>query len=226
MRQNSYATSLFDQLKNACSRQWREYTHHDFVNRIGDGSLPIESFRYYLIQDYLFLIHFSRAWALAAYKSDSVADMQWASEILHSTLNTEMSLHVEFSARYGVSQAEMESADEALPNLAYTRFVMDAGLSGDLLDLYVALLPCVAGYAEIGNRLALEHESGLPDNPYREWIEMYSSEEYQTITLRSISLLEKLSQARGGNARIEPLARTFQKATELETGFWDMCYGQ
>lgn len=224
MNKNLYAASLFDQLKRACVDEWNAYCHHDFVNEIGEGTLPIESFRYYLEQDYIFLVHFSRAWALAVYKSSSVAEMQWATEILHSTINTEMSLHVGFSERFGVSQEQLENTKEAQANLAYTRFVLDKGLAGDLLDLYVALMPCVVGYAEIGNRLSLEYDSVLADNPYREWIEMYSSEEYQTLAIKSISVLERICRERGGMSRIDELKATFRSATVLEEGFWSLCY--
>ncbi|MXW47302.1 MAG: thiaminase II [Gammaproteobacteria bacterium] len=224
MNKNLYATSIFDQLKRACADEWEDYCHHDFVNEVGAGTLPIESFRYYLEQDYIFLIHFSRAWALAVYKSSSVSDMQWATEILHSTLNTEMNLHVLFSERFGVSQAQLESSSEAQANLAYTRYVLDKGLAGDVLDLYVALMPCVVGYAEIGNRLALEYDSVLEENPYREWIEMYSSEEYQELAIKTISVLERISRERGGMARIEELKEIFRTATVLEEGFWSLCY--
>ncbi len=221
---NYYATSLFDQLKTACIEEWEDYCHHDFVFEIGEGFLPIENFRFYLEQDYVFLIHFSRAWALAAYKSDSVADMQWAAEILHSTLHTEMKLHVQFSERFGVPQESLENTVEAQANLAYTRFVLDKALAGDVLDLYVALMPCVVGYAEIGNRLSLDYASKLPQNPYREWIEMYSSEEYQALAIRSIDVLERISSARGGMARIENLTETFRTAILLEEEFWNLCY--
>ncbi len=224
MNKNLYAASLFDQLKRACVDEWNAYCHHDFVNEIGEGTLPIESFRYYLEQDYIFLIHFSRAWALAVYKSSSVAEMQWATEILHSTVNTEMSLHVGFSERFGVSQEQLENTKEAQANLAYTRFVLDKGLAGDLLDLYVALMPCVVGYAEIGNRLSLEYDPVLANNPYREWIEMYSSEEYQTLAIKSISVLERICRERGGMSRIDELKATFRSATVLEEGFWSLCY--
>ena len=218
-----YSTSVFDQLKQGCSTEWQEYCHHEFVNGIGEGTLPIESFRYYLQQDYIFLVHFSRAWALAVYKSASVADMKWAAEILYSTLHTEMQLHVEFSARFGVSQEELEGAREAQQNLSYTRYVLDKGFAGDIVDLYVALMPCVVGYAEIGLRLSLDYYSELPTNPYREWIEMYSSEEYQQLAITSISHLERLARERGGNTRIQQLIETFRESTILEVGFWEMC---
>lgn len=35
---------------------WHEYTHHEFVRQMGDGTLPEESFKYYMIQDYLYLV--------------------------------------------------------------------------------------------------------------------------------------------------------------------------
>jgi len=224
MSQHLSAISLFEQLKHACTGEWEAYCHHDFVREVGEGTLPMQSFRYYLEQDYIFLIHFARAWALAIYKSHCVADMQWASDILHATLNTEMSLHVTFSERFGVSQAALENTVEAQGNLAYTRFVLDRGLAGDALDLYVALMPCVFGYAEIGARLMQDHSSELMHNPYREWIEMYSSEDYQALANQSIRVLDRIALERGGTIRIDELIETFRMATQLEAGFWELCY--
>ena len=103
---------------HAATPTWHKTLTHPFVVGLGNGSLPLEKFQFYMCQDYIFLIHFSRAWALAVYKSNSVSDMQWATEILHSTLNTEMNLHVLFSERFGVSQAQLENSSEAQANLA------------------------------------------------------------------------------------------------------------
>ncbi|MED5360546.1 MAG: thiaminase II, partial [Pseudomonadota bacterium] len=72
------ANSLFERLKATCAKDWKRYTHHDFVAGIADGTLPEAAFRHYLIQDYLFLIQFARAYALAVYKSDKLADMRQA----------------------------------------------------------------------------------------------------------------------------------------------------
>jgi thiaminase/transcriptional activator TenA len=115
--------------------------------------LPEECFRHYLEQDYLFLIHFSRAWALAVYKSDTLADMRAATSTLDAILNYEMELHVKYCAGWGLKEQEMERANEAKANMAYTRYVLERGLAGDVLDLHVALAPCVIGYAVIGKNL-------------------------------------------------------------------------
>lgn len=48
---------------------WFAYVRHPFVESLGDGSLPHRAFLNYLKQDYLFLVNFARAWALAVVKS-------------------------------------------------------------------------------------------------------------------------------------------------------------
>ena len=70
--------SFFERLKAAASAEWRAYTEHPFTNGMADGSLAEAAFRHYLVQDYLFLIEFARAYALAVYKSPKLADMREA----------------------------------------------------------------------------------------------------------------------------------------------------
>ena len=65
------ADSLFARLRAAAADEWEAYVRHGFVRQLGAGTLPESCFKHYLIQDYLFLIHFARAYALAAYKSVS-----------------------------------------------------------------------------------------------------------------------------------------------------------
>ena len=145
--------SLFERLKADCKADWESYTHHAFVEGMGDGSLPETAFRDYLVQDYLFLIQFARAYALSIYKSRSLAEMRGGLEGLKAILDVEMDLHVRLCAGWGISAQELEATPEKGETVAYTRFVLDAGNAGDLLDLYVALAPCMIGYGEIGARL-------------------------------------------------------------------------
>mgnify|MGYP002527789598 CR=1 FL=1 len=77
---NSATLDLFSRLRHACADEWRDYTDHAFVRGLADGSLPEACFRHYLGQDYLFLIHFARAYALAAYKADSLGDIRRSEE--------------------------------------------------------------------------------------------------------------------------------------------------
>ncbi|PKP80667.1 MAG: thiaminase II, partial [Alphaproteobacteria bacterium HGW-Alphaproteobacteria-2] len=140
-------------LWRAAAPGWRAYTRHAFVEGLGDGTLPRAAYLHYLAQDYVFLIHFARAWALLAAKAESLAEMQAAARVLGGLVNTEMRLHVETCAAEGITAEALEATPEAPENLAYTRYVLEAGYSGDALDLLAALAPCVLGYGEIGARL-------------------------------------------------------------------------
>lgn len=216
------ADGLFARLRHRCLDDWHRYVGHDFVRGIGDGTLPEAAFRHYLAQDYLFLVHFARAWALAVYKSESLAEMRHAGRMLAAILDVEMGLHVKYCAEWGISEAEMRSAPEATATMAYTRYVLERGLAGDLLDLQVALAPCVMGYAEIGMELRADPKAQRDGNPYRDWIAMYAGDEYQALALEAVAELDRLWRERAGGGRIDSLARTFREATRLEIAFWQM----
>jgi thiaminase/transcriptional activator TenA len=219
---------VFSALKATCPEHWDAYIRHDFVRRLGTGDLPEACFRHYLGQDYIFLIHFARAYALAAFKSDALAEMRTAAATLDALINSEMALHVTYCAGWGLSEAEMAALPEAEANLAYTRFVLDTGMAGDLLDLLVALAPCVLGYAEIGTWLAADAATDRSDaHRYRDWIDMYAGAEYQAMAQGALAQLDRVAARRLGDAptaspRWAKLAETFRTATRLEIGFWDM----
>ena len=215
-----YDGALFNELRAGARTHWTAYVGHDFVRLLGSGDLPEAAFRHYLIQDYLFLVHFSRAWALAAYKGETLADIRSAAEVLSAISDTEMRLHVEFCRSWGLTEADMEAAPEAPGCLAYTRYVLETGLRGDLLDLHVALAPCIVGYGEIGRALGAAGRS--PDNPFGAWIDMYAGEEYQAVARGAAAALDDLWTRRGSAARLAGAQKIFDEATRLEVGFWQM----
>ena len=213
---------IFDRLKSAAAADWASYVEHDFVRRMGDGSLPQAAFRTYLVQDYLFLIQFARAYALAAYKSRNLADMRAAKAGLSAILDLEMDLHIRLCSRWGLSPEQLEAAPEHQATVAYTRFVLDCGVSGDLLDLHVALAPCIVGYAEIGARLAKELGSALETHPYHDWIGEYAGEPYQQVARDARRHLDALAARAMTEARFSELAALFGQASKLEADFWQM----
>src|SRR5258708_5784355 len=166
------AGERFRRLRTAAGAAWPAYTRHEFVLRLATGELPEAAFRRYLVQDYRFLLHFARAWGLAVYKSDTLAEMRRAQALVAATLETEIGLHIEYCRGWGLSEAAMVEEPEALETIAYTRFVLDRGLAGDRLDLEVALAPCVGGYAEIAAERMADPATRRGRNPYREWLHM------------------------------------------------------
>jgi thiaminase (transcriptional activator TenA) len=207
----------------AAGETWQAYTRHAFVEGLGDGSLPRAAFLRYLVQDYLFLVHFARAWALGVTKAETLEEMRACVATVHALIEGEMRLHVQTCAAEGLSEAELFAAEEAPANLAYTRYVLDAGHSGDFLDLLAALAPCVLGYGEIGARLAAE----TGDTPYADWIATYGGAPYQDACREVGGLIDAAALRRLGpdpqaSPRWPRLCARFATATRLEVGFWGM----
>ncbi|KIC47838.1 thiaminase II [Tateyamaria sp. ANG-S1] len=202
---------------------WPAYTGHRFVQGLGDGSLPRAAFLHYLKQDYVFLIHFSRAWALAVTKADTVDEMRLAAGTVNGLINEEIALHIKTCAEAGIDEATVFATEEQQANLAYTRYVLDAGHSGDLLDLLAALAPCVLGYGEIGAHLEAKQTS----DTYADWIGTYAGPDYQKVCHDVGALIDGAVARRIGDdpmssPRWDKLQTRFATATRLEVGFWDM----
>jgi len=220
-------TSLPGRLIEDTNGAWQTFTRHPFVEGLKDGSLPEAAFKHYLVQDYLFLVHFARAWALAATKAEDIRTIRECAATLHALIDDEMQLHIAYCAGFGLDEAAMAATAEHSANLAYTRYVMERGLAGDLLDLLVALAPCVLGYGEIGARLQADPATRLDGNPYRAWIEMYAGDDYRSVAAAAAAQLERVAAARIGpepwtTPRWPELQKTFTTATRLEVGFWQM----
>ena len=216
--------NIFNLLKENHKDNWLLYTKHEFINKLSNDTLKEEKFLNYLIQDYLFLIQFSKAWSLAILKSDNLEEMKIAASTVNDLINFEMELHITLCANYGISKSDLENADEENANIAYTRYVLELGYSGDFLDLLSALAPCVLGYGEIGLNCQNSNPKTLM---YKKWIETYSSIEYQDVCKNVSGLIDKAFLLRLGTNfentyKWKKVNQIFNKATLLEVDFWNM----
>ncbi|MDX1266263.1 MAG: thiaminase II [Oceanisphaera sp.] len=212
----------FNDLKQDNQTPWQDYIEHAFVRQLGNGSLAPEAFRHYLKQDYLFLIQFGRAFALAAYKSPTLADLRHAKAGLDAIIDLELGLHIDYCRQWGISEQELTELPEARATLAYTRYVLDTGNRGDLLDLHVALAPCLVGYADLARWLVSQPSTLRGEkNPYEAWLAMYESAEFQAAAQAEVEWLnERLAEV--SPTRFSQLSRIFNDATRLEIDFWNM----
>lgn len=216
------AYELFSQ---SCARDWKTYTEHQFVQQLADGTLPKDSFFHYLVQDYLYLIQYAKAWALGVVKADSPEEMSFCSHSVHTLVNVELKLHIELCEREGINKSSIINSNEDLEMIAYTRYLLAEAHNGDFLDLLAGVAPCTFGYGDIGRKL-----SKLPkidNNPYQEWIDTYSGEDYQSFCIEMGQMLDKAIINRlGENFWQTPLwkklCKTYTQATQLEIAFWQM----
>ena len=217
-------SNVFLLLKKKYLHEWKLYTNHTFVKKLSNNKLLEKKFLNYLIQDYLFLIQFSKAWSLAIIKSDNLEEMKICANTVNGLINFEMDLHIKLCKKYGISKKDLVNAEEKNKNIAYSRYVLESGYSGDFLDLITPLIPCVIGYAEIGNNL----KNYKPSNQmYKSWIQTYSGNEYQKLSKSVGSLFDSAVTNRLGKnfyrtRKWKSIQKKFKTAILLEIDFWEM----
>ncbi|MFT6916355.1 MAG: thiaminase/transcriptional activator TenA [Motiliproteus sp.] len=208
-------------LINICRQDWDAYTQHDFLQQLAEGILAQPCFLHYLKQDFLFLKHYARAYALAIYKARTLADMRKALPSVHALLDVEIGHHVRYCADWGLTEADLEAEDEDFGTVAYTRYVLDAGMQGDIVDLYAALAPCSIGYAEIGRNLCADKNTRREGNPFESWIALYGGDAFQQGAAQATEQLDLLLAGIDLNSpRGQELISVFRTATRMEIAFW------
>ncbi|WP_022941230.1 thiaminase II [Psychromonas hadalis] len=208
-------------LINACRKDWDAYTKHAFVRQLAKGTLAQPCFLHYLKQDFLFLKQYARAYALAIYKARTIADMRKALPSVHALLDTEIGHHISYCAKWGLSEADLEAEDEDFGTVAYTRYVLDAGMQGDIVDLYAALAPCSLGYAEIGRNLCHDAKTNRANNPFESWIALYGGNEFQQSVQQTTEHIDALlADIDKDSRRGQELITVFRTATRMEIAFW------
>ena len=211
-----------DALREKGASIWDREKQHPFVTGIGDGSLSLDRFRYYMRQDYLFLLDFCRAVSLAVAKADGLEDMGWFARLLHETLNTEMSLHISFCQDFGITEEELMATQPSPTTLAYTKHLVQTAFSGGVGEVATALLPCSWGYCEIGRMLS--ERGSPPDQPlYGRWIEMYSAQEFADLAEWLRSFIDRVALG-SGQEELGRMEEAFLVSSRYEYMFWDAAY--
>ncbi|KAI8338408.1 Phosphomethylpyrimidine kinase-domain-containing protein [Chlamydoabsidia padenii] len=202
---------------------WSNFIDHPFVRGLADGTLPKDSFIYYIKQDYLYLVNYARCAALAAYKAKTI-EMCAANAKIVLHIHHEMQLHLKYCEEWGISKEDVLATPESVFNVAYTRFVLDKGASGDLIDLQVAMAPCLLGYGDIGMKLYNDPETKREGNPYWKWISNYAQDDYQTAVKVGEELMENLAihSISTSPTRFREVCDIFEQGTRLEIQFWEM----
>jgi thiaminase (transcriptional activator TenA) len=213
--------TLTDQLRDAVTGIWDAQLEHPFVRGLGDGTLDEERFKRWVRQDYLYLKEFARVFAWAVAKADRLESMAWYASVLDLTLNTEMELHRQYAARFGISPAELEAETMWPTTRAYTDFLVRTAADGDMAELLAALLPCAWGYSFIGQELA---RLDPPDDPrYADWIAQYASEEFVAAADWLRGELDRVAADAGPDKR-QRLEEIFVLSSRYEWLFWEMCW--
>lgn len=212
-----------DEIEQDAEEIWTAILGHPMVERLGEGTLDEEPFRYWVRQDYVYLIEYARVFGHGAASAPDLDRMGRFAELLDGIINTEMELHRAYAAEFGITERELETTEPSPTTRAYTDFLVRTAATGSFGDLIAALLPCMWGFNETGKRLAAQ---GKPDQPqYAEWIDMYSGEEFTELSDWCLDLMDEVA-AGSTECDRERYRRLFLTSARYEYLFWDAAWRQ
>jgi thiaminase/transcriptional activator TenA len=210
-----------DHLRALAEPIWAAQHAHPFVRGIGDGTLSADRFAHWLRQDYRFLIEYCRLFGLAAARAPDLATLARFADLLQATARGEMELHRAYAREFGIAEAELEATPPGPTTRAYTDFLLRVAATGDFAELAAALLPCMWGFSEIGQRL---QAAGAPAEPrYAKWVAAYADEEFAALAAWCRELVDRLAEGATAAQRSR-LEEAFLTSSRYEYLFWDASY--
>ena len=215
----SFARSL----KAKAGNVWEDGYNHPFVQELGAGTLSKERFKFWLLQDYLYLLQYAKVFAMATVKSDTEEIMTNFTSIQHYIFSSEMNVHREYMAKFGVTKEEISAVKASLYNRTYTANMLSYGLTGSLVEILATIFPCAWTYSDYGRRLKEQYAGNLENNFYKTWIEKYASDDFASSFDWICDTLDILVEKMDDKQR-EKIADIFTSSVEFEYLFWDMCY--
>ncbi|MEN3950900.1 thiaminase II [Iodidimonas sp. SYSU 1G8] len=191
-----------------------------FNKALSDGSLPRETFQFYMLQDSLYLEGYSRTLSLLSAKAPETPMMLEFAQAAQVALVVERSLHEGVFRANGLDDAAVKAAEPSPTCLNYVNFLVATAHQASIEEAVAAVLPCFWVYEEVGNAI---HARAAADNPYRAWIDTYASEDFAAAVRRVIAIADALA-AEASPSRVDRMAAAFVRSVQFEWMFWDSAW--
>lgn len=214
--------SFTETMRRECATIWDAQLVHPFVVALADGTLPRETFQFYILQDARFLTELAKTFAFAATKTDDRDRILKFGEFLVDTVRVERALHEMYAARFGLTMAQMAAMPMAPTTYAYTRHMLSVAATGSLAEVITVTLPCAWIYAVVGAHFTTQGDPAT-DHPYRDWLATYASPDFGSVGdwLRAVVDDEAAHLDDRGCQRLRDIFRT---SSEYEWLFWQMAW--
>lgn len=212
-----------DMLIDSVKDIWAGFDRHPFVAGIADGSLDREKFKFYMVQDYIYLLDYARVFSLGVVKAEEPEIMRHCACYVKQILDGEMDIHKGYMKRLGISLEEAEHTAPSLDNLSYTSYMLRIAYDGGAAEVMAAILSCAVSYEYIAKNIVKNNPKASEHEFYGEWIRGYANEEYSAANKELISITEMLT-ADYSEKKLESLKQIFINCSRYEGLFWDMAW--
>lgn len=202
---------------------WNSYNQHPFVKGIEDGTLDKEKFRYYIIQDFLYLEDYAKSFAIGIAKAKSIETTQIFSGYITLLTGSEMNIHHGYMGKFGVTQEELDHTPRALDNLSYTSYMLRVAYEEGEVEILAAILSCAYSYELIAKHMIKNHPECVNHDFYGEWICGYASDDYANGNVVLIDTLNRLTE-HYTEQQLQHLTDIFIACSRYEYLFWDLSW--
>jgi thiaminase/transcriptional activator TenA len=211
-----------ERLLDVTTEIWEEYNRHPFVLGIQNGTLDKEKFRYYMIQDYLYLEDYAKTFAIGVAKAKSIRIANLFAKYIN-VMNGELNVHEGYFAKLNITQEEIRSIPRALDNLSYTSYMLRVAYEEGEAEILAAILSCAYSYEFIAKNIVKNNPYSVNDKFYGDWIKGYISDSYSA---ENIVLLEELNRLtrKYTEQQIQHLVDIFLACSRYELAFWEMAW--
>jgi len=210
-------------LLEAAREIWASYNQHPFVLGLQDGTLDREKFRYYIIQDYLYLEEYAKVFALGIAKAQSPETMGIFAKYVHLLTEGEMDIHRGYMGKFQVTREELDAAPRSLDSLSYTSYMLRVAYEEGEAEILAAILACAYSY-EVIARTMLKNNPAARDHPfYGGWIQGYAADSYSRANGILLDTLDRLT-GHCTEARLRRLTEIFVACSRYELAFWEMAW--
>ena len=213
-----FSEALFQRIEGI----YRRILIHPFLQGLTNGALAEEAFRFYAVQDALYLRDFSRGLSLLAAKSPTDDTAIMFNDHAKNAIVVERALHGSFFAQWQLSEQDIYATPLAPNNLLYTSYLLRVAYERPFHEGLGAFLPCFWIYWEVGKEL---ERQGSPVPIYQQWIGTYASDEFASGVRQVIALADSVAETLTAEQR-ERMTEHFVMTSRFEYMFWDMGYRQ
>lgn len=211
---------IYDKFKDV----WTKYNEHPFILGLADGSLPVEKFKFFIVQDHLYLMQYAKVFAIGMVKARKEEDIRAFASMIPGSLDVEDGIHQTYLPKLGLTTADLAKAKSSIVTDSYTNYMISIALKEGIAEIMAAVLTCSWTYKLIGDFLE-QHETAKGQEFYGEWVRQYMSEEYRVANDRMIDFFDELTDGLSEEDLVN-IENIIDDCTQYEYMFWDMAWNE
>lgn len=211
-----------DKMLEATKELWKSYNEHPFVKGIQDGSLDKDKFKYYIMQDYLYLKEYAKVFAIGVAKAKTLETANLFAKYI-AVMNGELDVYSGYMGKFNVSQEEIDDMKPSLDNLSYTSYMLRVAYEEGEVEILAAILSCAYSYEVIAKKIVENNPNSINDEFYGDWIKGYASNEYASGNIILIETMNQLTKDYT-EKQIQHLIDIFEHVQDMNL-YFGKCHG-